>query len=106
MTFLQPGSTGGAAPTDTHTPGFPAPGAVYGNCACAEPSVARNARITSATAAPNATPGSLSVNPCAASDAARASPNAEARAGQEADEGAVGRANRRRFWCSPRAAAD
>src|SRR5580765_3583855 len=54
-----------------HTPGVPAPGAVYTNCATDAPSFARACRVAAATLSPTLMPGLASVRVLDARDAAR-----------------------------------
>src|SRR5262249_62322149 len=65
VTLPHPGSDAGAndGGVGTQTPGSPAPGATYGNCADAEPSAARRARMRDATSSPTPTPESAVVRP-------------------------------------------
>src|SRR5262245_42873766 len=70
VTRPQPGSEAGAKAggVGTQTPALPAPGALYGNCAVSEPSIARKARTCAATFSPTSIPGSDVVRPRAASE--------------------------------------
>src|SRR5438270_12505437 len=77
-TYPHPGSRAPrfAGGVGTQSPGRPAPGAVYANCAVAAPSLDRIAMISSATIAPNAILGSEAEIACADSDAASAAASA------------------------------